>query len=212
MAAELLLFNHSSIADTAFYASSHTNCSPLPNFHYEDAIKNLGQNLSYSVISCDFMGPLYLASEAEARGGNRSETSFCLLISCAYSRHVSNYLCRQANIESVISALRSHLALKGNFRLCIMDSARAFQRTSRLLRRLVSKVDFDQVRSRLTYFQPNFHFTKPTCSWENGLTETLIGLLRTALSRAIGTSALPYHHLSLVIQECISVINYLSAL
>ena len=93
-----------------------------------------------------------------------------------------------------------------------MDSARAFQRTSRLLRRLVSKVDFDQVRSRLTYFQPNFHFTKPTCSWENGLTETLIGLLRTALSRAIGTSALPYHHLSLVIQECISVINYLSAL
>ena len=225
-----LLFNHSSIADTAFYASLEVialggrqgiseaikgcSCrkpvdltqitSPLPDFRYEDAIKNLGQNLSYSVISCDFMGPIYVASEA---GGNRAESSFCLLITCAYSRHVSSYLCRQANTESVIAAMRSHVAQKGNFRLCILDGARAFQRTSKLLRRLVSNIDFNEVRSRLTYFSPEFHFTKPTCSWENGLTETMIGLLRTAISRAIGTSALPFHHLSLVIQECISIIN-----
>ena len=226
-----LLFNHSSIADTSFYASSEVialggrqgiseaikgcSCrkpvdltqitSPLPDFRYEDAIKNLGQNLSYSVISCDFMGPIYVASEDGK--GNRAETSFCLLISCAYSRHVSSYLCKQANTENVISAMRSHVAQKGNFRLCILDGARAFQRTSKLLRRLISKVDFNEVRSRLTHFQPEFHFTKPTCSWENGLTETMIGLLRTSLSRAIGTSALPFHHLSLVIQECISIIN-----
>ena len=225
-----LLFNHSSIADTAFYASSEVialggrhgiseaikgcSCrkpidltqitSPLPDFRYEDAIKNLGQNLSYSVISIDFVGPIYVASEA---GGNREESSFCLLITCAYSRHCSSYLCRKANTENVIAALRSHVAQKGNFRLCILDGARAFQRTSKLLRRLVSNIDFNEVRSRLTYFTPEFHFTKPTCSWENGLTETMIGLLRTAITRAIGTSALPFHHLSLVIQECISIIN-----
>jgi hypothetical protein len=150
------------------------------------------------------MGPIYVASEA---GGNRAESSFCLLITCAYSRHVSSYLCRKANTESVIAAMRSHVAQKGNFRLCILDGARAFQRTSKLLRRLVSNIDFNEVRSRLTYFTPEFHFTKPTCSWENGLTETMIGLLRTAITRAIGTSALPFHHLSLVIQECISIIN-----
>ena len=226
-----LLFNHSSIADTSFYASSEVialggrqgiseaikgcSCrkpvdltqitSPLPDFRYEDAIKNLGQNLSYSVISCDFMGPIYVASE-DGRG-NRAEVSFCLLITCAYSRHISSYLCKQANTENVIAAMRSHVAQRGNFRLCILDGARAFQRTSKLLRRLVSNVDFNEVRSRLSKFSPEFHFTKPTCSWENGLTETMIGLLRTALSRAIGTSALPFHHLSLVIQECVSIIN-----
>ena len=226
-----LLFNHSSIADTSFYASSEVialggrqgiseaikgcSCrkpvdltqitSPLPDFRYEDAIKNLGQNLSYSVISCDFMGPIHLASE-DGRG-NRAEVSFCLLITCAYSRHISSYLCKQANTENVIAAMRSHVAQRGNFRLCILDGARAFQRTSKLLRRLVSNIDFNEVRSRLSKFSPEFHFTKPTCSWENGLTETMIGLLRTALSRAIGTSALPFHHLSLVIQECVSIIN-----
>ena len=104
-------------------------------------------------------------------------------------------------------AIRSHIALRGNFQVCILDQARCFIRASRLLRRLISNVDFNDMRSALEKFSPEFHFIKATHHFENGLAESMISLLHTGLQRAIGTSTYPFDHMKLIIEECCSVLN-----
>ena len=136
--------------------------------------------IPYSVIGIDFAGPFLV------RGHDleRPAKTFALVISCFYSRHITTILCRTATTADVIMALRELVSIRGCFKLLYLDSAKAFLKSALEMRRLLSKINFHELRPSFDKWDAEFVFSTPRAAHTNGANE-------------IAVAAVSYTHLTL---------------
>ena len=218
-----LNFNHSGVNDTLYHCNKrctimggrHTisrsqiacSCrapiplnqriSPLPDFRYMDPANHVA-------VGADFCGPFYIF---HPDSGNHSVKTFCLVLSCLHTRHITPILLRSCSTEDVILGLREFVALRGSFRIMYCDRAKAFLKTNREMRRILLTVNWNDVKVEFDKWACEFEFGTELASHTCGINEIAVKAIKVGLKRAIGTSCLDFGYLRVVIQECAAACN-----
>ena len=165
------------------------NTSSLPSFR-----TSLTQ--PFSATGVDFAGPIYHKANKK-----KIAKTYIALFTCSSTRAVHLRLCKDPSCLEFKRVLKEFVVRRGAPKLMISDNAKTFQATKKWLETLKNDED---VNNYLANHSIKWQFNLSRAPWWGGFFERLIGVMKSALSKAVGKAMLTFSELeeTLLDVEC----------
>ena len=151
------------------------NTSSLPSFR-----TSLTQ--PFSATAVDFAGPIY-----HKAGKKKIAKTYIALLTCCSTRAVHLRLCKDLSCLEFKRVLKEFVLRRGAPKLMISDNAKTFQATKKWLETLKNDEDVNNYLAN-HYIKWQFNFSR--APWWGGFFKLLIGVMKSALSKAVGKAML----------------------
>ena len=155
--------------------------APLP-------MERVTQAIPFSVTGVDHAGPLYCVEDPRKK-------YYVLLCTCAVTRAVHLELVEALSTAASVLALRRLAARRGLPRLILSDNAQGFKGCKEAL------------VATFASLAPDWDYIPPRSPWFGGWWERLVGSMKLALKKTLGTRCLTAVELLTVIQEIEACVN-----
>ena len=147
----------------------------------------------FSATGVDFAGPIY-----HKVGKKKVSKSYVALFTCASTRAVHLKLCKDLSCTEFKRALKEFVARRGTPKIMISDNAKTFKATRNWLEALKND---DDVNNYLANHSIKWQFNLSRAPWWGGFFERLIGVMKTALSKAVGKAMLTFSELEEILLD-----------
>ena len=153
----------------------------------------------FNVTGVDFAGPLLYKS-----GNNKTSKAYVALFTCASTRVVHIRLCKDVTAEEFKRGLKEFVVRRGSPKLIVSDNAKTFQGTKKWLSTLRKHEDlFNYLATK----EIEWKFNLSRAPWWGGFFESLIGIMKAILAKAIGRALLKYEELEEVLLDVELLMN-----
>ena len=168
---------------------------PLPSVRVKRCVPFL-------YVGVDYLGPLYV------RMGPELQKVWICLYTCAATRAIHLELISDMSAEQFLLCLRRFIAHRGRPECIISDNAKQFKLAKTVLDKLWSQTVTDSdVQNYVADQGIAWRFIVERAPWMGGFYERLVGSVKRALKRAIGTMCLTITQLQTVLAEVETVVN-----
>lgn len=153
----------------------------------------------FSIIGCDFAGPLYVKDDLEKR--------YILLFTCAVTRAVHIELVNSLSTSEFLLAFRRFIGRRGLPTTIYSDNAKTFKSSDSELKKLWTVLKDPDV---LTFYGRQgirWKYIAERAAWWGGFWERMIRTVKTALRKILGKTSLSTSELETVLVEIESVVN-----
>ena len=156
-------------------------------------------NMPFSVIGVDFARPIKCKSR-----GNSEIRAYIILYTCSLTRGVHMELLSNSTCELFLSSFKRFIAARGRPSKVISDNGSAFIAASKWIRN-VRKAE--KMHDYLAKQRIHWQFNLSRASWWGGMFERMIGMVKTALYKAVGSAKLTFSELQEVVLDIQIVLN-----
>ena len=153
----------------------------------------------FAVTGVDFAGPVYYRVRKSVTAKAR-----IALFTCTSTQTVQLKLCRDLSSAEFQRALKVFIARRGCSQTLVSDNGKTFVATGKWLSTL--KKD-NNLASYIGALNRRWKFNLARAPWWGGFFERLIGIMKRALSKAVGRSLLTYPGLEDVLTDIDNCIN-----
>ena len=152
----------------------------------------------FNVNGVDFAGPLVY------RSGRGTGKAYVALFTCASTRAMHLKLCKDMTAEEFKRGLKEFVVRRGAPGLIVSDNAKTFQAMKKWLSTLQKD---ENLFNYLATKEIGWKFNMSRVPWWGGFFERLIGIIKNALSKAIGRALLRFEELEDVLLDVESFLN-----
>ena len=152
----------------------------------------------FNVTGVDFAGPLLYKS------GSETGKAYVALFTCASTRAVHLKLCKDMTAEEFKRGLKEFVVRRGAPDLIVSDNAKTFQAMKKWLSTLQKD---ENLFNYLATKEIGWKFNMSRAPWWGGFFERLIGIMKNALSKAIGRALLRFEELEEILLDVESFLN-----
>ncbi|XP_048576166.1 uncharacterized protein LOC125557540 [Nematostella vectensis] len=152
----------------------------------------------FDVTGVDFAGPIYYRTKSE------QGKAYIALFTCAATRAVHLKLCPDLSAPNFQRALKEFVARRGCPQMIVSDNGKTFVATGKWLS--VLKKD-ESLSNYLASQAIIWRFNMSRAPWWGGFFERLVGVMKNALSKAVGRSLPNYCELEDALLDVETVMN-----
>ena len=132
----------------------------------------------FAVTRVDFAGPVYYRVKKSV-----TATAYIALFTCTSTHAVHLKFCRDISSAEFQTVLKEFIARRGCPQTLVSDNGKTFVATGKWLSTL--KKD-NNIASYIGALNTRWKFNLPRVPWWGGFFERLIGIMKRALSKAVG--------------------------
>ena len=173
-------------------SASHVTTAAQPTFRVE-------MFDPFAVTEVEFAGPVYYRVKKSV-----TAKAYIALFTCTSTRAVHLKLCRDLSSAEFQRALKEFIARRGCPQTLVSDNGKTFVATGKWLSTL--KKDHN-LASYIGALNIRWKFNLARAPWWGGFFERLIGIMKRALSKAVGRSLLTYPELEDVLIDIENCMN-----
>jgi hypothetical protein len=153
-------------------------------------------------IGVDCFGPLYVCPP----NSTTPEKSYGVIFTCLVTRAIHLELAGDMSGDQFLQAFIRFASRRGTPNLVVSDNGRNFVFVQPLLGHKVELTD-PRINEYVIQNRINWHYIVAFCPWEGGVYERMIGLVKNALLRVLGSSVVDYISLTTVLCQVEDLIN-----
>ena len=151
------------------------------------------------MVGVDFAGPLKYR-----KGKNNEAKAYIVLYACSLTQGIYLELLPNMETKEFMSSLKRFIARRGRPETFYSDNGRTFVGAARLLKTTMSDETF---HDHLAHNEIKWKFNLSRAPWWGGQFERLIGLVKRALHKTIGSGMLTWAELQDVILDVEVTLN-----
>jgi hypothetical protein len=169
--------------------------APVPDFRVE-------QTKPFLYTGIDYAGPVLIKAS-----DGQPQKSWIIIFTCAVTRAVDLQLATALSTQCFMFGLRKFLARWGKVKMIVSDHGTQLKRAAMDLKELYRLSRSDLVQEHVANEGIEWKFTTEKASWQGGIYERLIRIIKDSLRRTLGRALLSYEHMDTVLQEIVACVN-----
>ena len=156
-------------------------------------------------ITMDFMAPVMVKSMTNKRSLLKC---FPLVICCMNVCALTVRLVPGYDTESLMTQLKSHIAIRGQFRFVYTDSGSQLKAAKEMIEDGMQPVDWAEVKQRTASLGVEWRVAPPESQWRDGRSERMVQALKASVKHIHPHGqTLNYAELQCLYDQCADVIN-----
>ena len=152
----------------------------------------------FEVVGVDYAGPI------DYRGKKNESKSYVLVYTCSLTRGLHLELLPNLSCEEFLASFKKFVAVRGRPKKMISDNGKTFQAASKWIKKATRDEKF---HAFMQDHQIRWQFNLSKASWWGGLFERMIGLVKNALYKVVGSAKLTYGELQDILLDTQITLN-----
>ena len=152
----------------------------------------------FGVVGVDYAGPIYY------RHKKTEHKSYIILYTCSLTRGVHLELLPNMSCEEFLASLKRFVAARGRPKKIISDNGKTFHAASKWIKKATQEERFHNF---LDEHKVKWQFNLSKASWWVGMFERMVGLVKNAFYKVVGSAKLTYKELQDVLLDVQIVLN-----
>ncbi len=155
--------------------------------------------IPFNIIGVDYAGPIIYKGK-----GKVEHKGYIILYTCSLTRGVHLEFLPNMNCDEFILSFKRYIAARGRPSKIISDNGKTFVAASKWIKRVQRS---EKMQDYLAQHNIRWQFNLSRASWWGGMFERMVGIVKSALYKAIGAAKLTFKEMQEVLLDVQIVVN-----